>query len=96
MRPSEALERYRSEVLQILANFAVREAKVFGSAARGEDRDGSDLDLILDLGDTGRLTDLFRIEDALQAVLGVRVDAHMPPRHDGRFARRVAADARPI
>ena len=96
MKPSEALERHRAEVLKVLADFDVRDAKVFGSVARGEDGDGSDLDLIVELGENGRLTDLFRIEDALHAVLGIRVDAHMPPYRDGRFARNVAVDSRSI
>ncbi|KQT57526.1 MULTISPECIES: nucleotidyltransferase family protein [unclassified Aureimonas] len=80
----------------MLADFNVRDARIFGSVARGEDIEGSDLDLIVDLGEAARLTDIFRIEDALQAVLGVRVDAHMPPLRDGRFARHVVVDARAI
>lgn len=96
MRPSEALERHRGDVLKVLAGFGVREARIFGSVARGEDREGSDLDLVVDLGETARLTDLFRIEDALQSLLGIKVDAHMPPRSGRRFASGIADDLRAI
>ena len=47
---------------------------MFGSFARGDNRDGSDLDLLVEL-DTGRsLLDLIAIKQDLEDLLGVRVD----------------------
>jgi predicted nucleotidyltransferase len=47
---------------------------VFGSFARGDNRDGSDLDLLVEL-ETGRsLLDLIAIKQDLEDLLGVRVD----------------------
>ena len=47
---------------------------MFGSFARGDNRDGSDLDLLVEL-ETGRsLLDLIAIKQDLEDLLGVRVD----------------------
>ena len=47
MRPSEALAKYRDEVLAIIARYPVTNPRVFGSTARGEDVEGSDLDILV-------------------------------------------------
>jgi uncharacterized protein len=46
---------------------------VFGSVARGDDREGSDLDLLVDLPDIG-LFALAGIQIELETMLGVPVD----------------------
>lgn len=42
--------------------------------ARGTDKPGSDLDLLVDLADDGDLLDLIDGAEALEDLLGVRVD----------------------
>lgn len=53
----------------------LRNLRVFGSVARGEDRVGSDLDLLVD-GVSGRTTyfDIAAFKLAAEALLGVAVD----------------------
>ena len=48
--------------------------RVFGSFARGEQKDGSDLDLLADFGAVKGLLELVRIEQEFSDQLGVRVD----------------------
>lgn len=55
MRPSEALAKHRDEVLAIIARHAVSNPRVFGSVARGEDEEGSDLDMLVHPEGPGRL-----------------------------------------
>jgi len=45
MKPSEALTLHRVEVLRMLGKAGASNARVFGSVARGDDTDESDLDL---------------------------------------------------
>jgi uncharacterized protein len=45
MKPSMALERNREQVREVLAEFRMRNPRIFGSTARGEDTDTSDLDI---------------------------------------------------
>jgi len=74
MRPSEALARHRDEVLEILKRYPVSNPRVFGSVARGEDADGSDLDILVQPSSAMSYFELARLSRELQAVLGVPVD----------------------
>jgi hypothetical protein len=52
----------------------VRVLKLFGSAARGEDRFDSDIDLIVEFDRQKSLFDLIELESALQELFGRPVD----------------------
>lgn len=97
MRPSEALAKHRDEVLAIIAKYPVTNPRVFGSTARGEDVEGSDLDLLVDtkFGVT-TLIDLARLEISLEGLLGVSVDVRTPREFGERASARVAFDMRAI
>lgn len=73
-RPSQALAEHRAEVLSVLAQFRMSAPRVFGSASRGNDEPGSDLDLLVDVADDADLLDLIDGAAALERVLGVPVD----------------------
>jgi uncharacterized protein len=64
MRPSEALAMNRECVVGILDDFRAVDPKVFGSAVRGEDVDGCDLDIVSELDSSSSYDDIFRVEDA--------------------------------
>lgn len=65
---------HRSELREVLRRHGVTNARLFGSVARGEDHDGSDVDLLVDFGpDTGLLT-IAGIQQELEDILGVEVD----------------------
>jgi len=73
-RPSERVADHREEVRAIVARNRGRDPRLFGSVARGEDRPGSDLDLLVDLDDSASLFDLARMHLELEELLGIRVD----------------------
>lgn len=72
--PSERVDRHREAVREIVARNRGRDPRLFGSVARGEDRPGSDLDLLVDLDDSASLFDLARMHLELEELLGIRVD----------------------
>ena len=74
MRPSEALAKHRDEVLAIIARYPVTNPRIFGSVARGEDVEGSDIDILVH--PDGRLSyfDLAALALEIEAILGCRVD----------------------
>ena len=74
MRPSEALEKNRDKVLAIIAKYPVTNPRVFGSVARGEDVEGSDLDLLVDRTGPMSYFDIFRLEEELMSVLSCPVE----------------------
>jgi predicted nucleotidyltransferase len=73
-RPSARVARHRDAVREIVTRNRGREPRLFGSVARGEDRPGSDLDLLVDLDDSASLFDLARMHLELEELLGIRVD----------------------
>lgn len=48
MRPSEAVHRHRAKIKEIALGHRVADVRIFGSAARGDDVEGSDLDLLVE------------------------------------------------
>jgi predicted nucleotidyltransferase len=71
----------RDEILQILAEhreelkgFGVKSLALFGSAARGETRPGSDIDVLVDFERPVGLFEFVRLKLYLEKLLGRRVD----------------------
>jgi uncharacterized protein len=96
MRPSEILAAKADQVREIIARYPVRNPRIFGSVARGEDEEGSDLDLLVDANPgTGYLT-LAKLQLELEALLGVGVDIATPGAIGPRLAQRVNRDLRPL
>ena len=67
-------EKLRSQILAAAADNGAREIRVFGSAARGVEREGSDVDFLVSLEPGRTLLDLARLEVRLEQLLGRRVD----------------------
>jgi predicted nucleotidyltransferase len=73
--PLRALvESRREQVMAIAARNHASRVRLFGSAARGDDRPDSDIDLLVDFEDDSSLFDLMRMERDLKALLGRSVD----------------------
>jgi predicted nucleotidyltransferase/DNA-binding XRE family transcriptional regulator len=68
------VRRHREDLIAAAAAYGVKNLRVFGSVARGEDRPGSDVDLLADLPPGLSLFGLGRVEADLEAILGTRVD----------------------
>lgn len=75
MKPSQALHRNREQILEIAARHGATNVRVFGSVARGEDTERSDLDLLVDMDDECSLSDLGEFVEDLRDVLNCKVQA---------------------
>lgn len=73
-RLGRRLRRCRRSVIEIAERRGAHNVRVFGSIARGEDRDGSDIDLLVDLDDGVGLVVLAGLTRELKQLLGVEVD----------------------
>lgn len=94
MRPSQLLEANRAAVREIALRHRVRSVRVFGSVLRGEDADGSDLDVLVEpTGDT-TLMDIAAIQLELERLLGINVDVLTPNALPDKFRSQVMAEAR--
>lgn len=96
MRPSQALSQHREAVCLAAARYWVANPRVFGSALHGNDRDGSDLDLLVDPLPGATLFDLGGLQDELQEMLGVSVDVLTLQDLPAKFRDVVAQEARPV
>jgi predicted nucleotidyltransferase len=96
MRPSLALEANRAAVHRTVQRFNTANLRVFGSALQHADREGSDLDLIVDPLPGATLLDLGGLQMELEELLGVRVDLLTPGDLPLKFRAEVLAQAQPV
>ena len=73
-RPSAALNAHRTAVKRVLARHGLTNPRVFGSVARGEDTEASDLDLLVNARGGTSLLDLVKAKHAIEDMLRVPVD----------------------
>jgi predicted nucleotidyltransferase len=96
MKPSAALERNRNAIRDAARRFKTKNPRVFGSAVSGNDREDSDLDLLVDPLPGTTLFDLGALQVELEELLGVRVDLLVPGDLPRKFRARVLAQARDV
>lgn len=97
MKPSLILQQKRDEIRRIILSFDAENPRVFGSVARGEDSEGSDLDVLVDpIEGKTSLATLVRLKRALESALGVKADVLTPLSIHERYRADVLKDARII
>ena len=96
MRPSVVLGLKRSAVREAVNRFRTANLRVFGSVLHGTDRDGSDLDLLVDALPGATLLDLGGLQDDLESLLGIHVDLLTPGDLPPKFRAKVLAEAQPV
>lgn len=96
MKPSIAIALKRAAVREAAGRFRAANPRVFGSVLHGTDRDGSDLDLLVDALPGATLFDLGGLHAELEALLGVPVDLLTPADLPLKFRDTVLAEARPV
>jgi predicted nucleotidyltransferase len=74
MRPSQILHMHSAEIHEILGRYPMlSNLRVFGSVARREDTDSSDIDLLVDPGPDATLFDMGSLNEDLEKLLCVSV-----------------------
>ena len=96
MRPSIALENQRIAIREAAGRFRAANPRMFGSVLHGTDRDGSDIDLLVDVLPGATLFDLGGLQVELEDLLGLKVDLLTPADLPPKFREQVLAEARPV
>jgi hypothetical protein len=96
MKPSISLNQHHVQVREVLARFRMGNPRIFGSTARGEDTEQSDLDLLVDAPPGTSLYDLAGVEIELEALLGCKVEVLTKGFLAPDVAERAEADFVPI
>ncbi len=90
---SQQLQAQRQAILRIAQIYGAKNLRIFGSVARGEDDDKSDLDLLVDLEPGRSLFDLGGLAIDLQDLLGCSVDVVTEKGLKQRIRDRVLQEA---
>ena len=96
MKPSQVLESKYAALMELLSRSKVKNARVFGSTLHGTDKEGSDLDLLVDAPPGTTLLDLSQLQLDLEDLLGVSVDLRTPGDLSPMFRDQVLAQAVPL
>lgn len=96
MKPSIALNAHRAAIRDAARRFRTANPRVFGSVLRGQDRDGSDLDILVDALPGATLFDLGGLQVSLEDLLGVRVDVVTPADLPTKYRDQVVRQAQPV
>ncbi len=96
MKPSAALKLNRDAIFEIVSRHHAANVRVFGSALKGDDRDDSDLDLLVDPTPETTLLDIGVIRHELLQMLKIPVDVVTPKSLPEKFRAEVLGEAKPI
>jgi predicted nucleotidyltransferase len=96
MKPSIALADHRDALRTLSARYTVRNPRVFGSVARGDDGEESDLDLLVDSSPNTTLLRLAELQIEAEVLLGVPVDVRTLEDLPLRIRDSVLREARPL
>ena len=75
---SQGLFERRDEILEVTRSYGATNVRVFGSIARGDETDTSDIDLLVDLPEGEAPLVVVDLAGALSALLGRTVDVATP------------------
>ncbi len=93
MKIEQLIKQKREEILRIAARYGGRNVRVFGSVARGEADERSDIDFLVDMEAGRSLLDLGGLLMDLQEALGRNVDVVTERGLKPRIRERVLKEA---
>ena len=96
MKPSEALATHRKKLLAIAAGHGASNLRVFGSVVKGVDKEGSDIDMLVDVRKGTSLFELVGMQQDFEDVLGMKVDLVTEPELHPEIKERILSEARPV
>ncbi len=79
VRTLEDIRRLRPQIMELARRHRAYKVSVFGSCVRGEMRADSDIDFLIEFESDFRLTDVIRLTQRLEELVGRKVD--VVPKH---------------
>ena len=93
----EVFEKLRQHLPDLEQRYHVKSLGVFGSWIRGEQRKGSDLDLLVEFGENGpTLLGFVHLENYLSDMLGIKVDLVEKDTLKPAIGRCILEEVRPL
>jgi predicted nucleotidyltransferase len=96
MKPSEAFAQHRDTIRRIVLESGMTNPRLFGSALHGDDIEGSDLDILIDIPPRTSLFDIIKVQLAIEDCLGIEVHLLTPGDLPPKFRDAVVLEAQPL
>ena len=96
MRPSQLLALKRDQMLALAAARGASRVRVFGSVATGQDHEGSDVDLLVDMPEGTSLLQIVGLQLDMQDALGIKVDLCTERELHPTLRPRILAEAKAL
>ncbi len=96
MTANDTLKRHRADVLKLATYYGATDVRVFGSVARGDAGESSDIDLLVRMSPGRSVFDIGGLLMDLQDLLGRRVDVVTERGLRPRIREQVLREAIPI
>ena len=90
------LQEIREKTVPIAKRYVIRNLRLFGSYARGEASDSSDIDLRIDRGNLTGLFCYFAMVDDLEQALDRHVDLVLDGSRDSEFLAHISREEVPL
>jgi len=96
MSAAQLLRSRRDDLLRVARLHRASNLRIFGSAARGEDRADSDIDLLVDFDPDATLLDLIALQSDIETLLGRQADVLTPQSVSPFLRDRILSEAIPL
>lgn len=91
------LRQYTPELKRLAKKYGIKKLYVFGSIARGESKDKSDIDFLVDMKTGASLFNMAGFSYEAENILGIKVDvipsSILPTTKDLQFVENIEKDA---
>lgn len=92
----QRIQQHREQIIEIAAAHGASAVRIFGSVARSEPNEGSDLDVLVKLEPDRDLFDQIALKQDLEELLGCPVDVVVEGGISPYLEERILAEARPL
>ncbi len=92
----EKLKSCKSEIFRVAANYHANNIRVFGSVARGESDENSDIDLLVTFLPGASLFDQAGLISELENMLGTHVDIVSDRALNRHLSKKILNEAQPL
>ena len=92
----EILTSKKEELNSLAQKYGAHNIRIFGSVARGEETEGSDIDLLVEMDEDASLLDLSLLKNDLEDMLGKTIDITTPPALHPMLAESILKEAVPL
>jgi predicted nucleotidyltransferase len=92
----EQLRAKREALIALADRYKAENLRVFGSVARGEENENSDVDILVHFRQGASLFDLMDLKEDAEELLGLQVDIVSDRGLHPRLTSRILSEARPL